>query len=206
MAVETALTGAFWKLNAASPLRGSAVYFLFLGLSFLILKTERETQLFDSPSLFWVILFRLTCLYTWKCLLIVGFPGSSDGKESACNAGDLCSIPGLGKCLREGNGNPLQYSCLKNSMDRGAWQATVLGITESDLTERLSLIHCCEHHPTGWCFFGSMAHSICKCRSGPSFLVPSSLERRWQEMRHLGPASGKTKEAWRDMTPWGLFS
>ena len=131
MAVETALTGAFWKLNAASPLRGSAVYFLFLGLSFLILKTERETQLFDSPSLFWVILFRLTCLYTWKCLLIVGFPGSSDGKESACNAGDLCSIPGLGRSPGGGYGNPFQYSCLESSIDRGAWQATVNRVTNS---------------------------------------------------------------------------
>ena len=50
-----------------------------------------------------------------------GFPGGIDGKESACDAGDLCSIPGSGRCPREGNGNPLQYSCLENPMDRGAW-------------------------------------------------------------------------------------
>ena len=49
-----------------------------------------------------------------------GFPGGSDGKESAFNAGDLGSIPGLGRSPLEGNGNPLQYSCLENSMDRGA--------------------------------------------------------------------------------------
>jgi len=49
------------------------------------------------------------------------FPGSSDGKDSACNAGDLGLIPGLGRSPGEGNGNPLQYSCLENSMDRGAW-------------------------------------------------------------------------------------
>ena len=49
------------------------------------------------------------------------FPGSSDGKESTSNAGDLGSIPGLGSSLGEGNGYPLQYSCLGNSMDRGAW-------------------------------------------------------------------------------------
>ena len=49
------------------------------------------------------------------------FPGSSDGKESTSNAGDLGSIPGLGRSLGEGNGYPLQYSCLGNSMDRGAW-------------------------------------------------------------------------------------
>ena len=55
----------------------------------------------------------------------LGFPGGSDGKEYACNAGDLGSVPGLGRSPGEGNGNPLQYSCLENSMDRGAWQATV---------------------------------------------------------------------------------
>ena len=65
----------------------------------------------------------------------VGFPGSSDGKESAYNAGDPGSIPGSGRSPGEGNGNPLQYSCLKNSMDRGAWQATVLGLTELNMTE-----------------------------------------------------------------------
>ena len=55
---------------------------------------------------------------------------SSVGKESACNAGDLGSIPGLGGSPGEGNGNPLQYSCLKNHMDRGTWQATVHGVTK----------------------------------------------------------------------------
>ena len=55
----------------------------------------------------------------------VGFPGGSDSKESAYNAGDLGSIPGLGKFPGEGNGNPLQYSCLGNSMVRGAWGATI---------------------------------------------------------------------------------
>ena len=49
------------------------------------------------------------------------FPGGSDGKESACNAGDLVSIPGCGRSRGEGNGNPLQYSCLEISMDRAAW-------------------------------------------------------------------------------------
>ena len=53
---------------------------------------------------------------------------SSDSKESACNAGDSSLIPGLGRSPGEGNGNPLQYSCLENSMDRGAWQAIVHGV------------------------------------------------------------------------------
>ena len=60
-----------------------------------------------------------------------GFPGGSDGKESACNARDLGSTPGLGRFPGGGNGNPLQYSCLENAMDRGAWQATVRGVAES---------------------------------------------------------------------------
>ena len=63
----------------------------------------------------------------------MGFPGGSDGKESPGNAGDMGSIPGLGKSPGEGNGNPLQYSCLENSMDKGAWQAIVRGVTKSIL-------------------------------------------------------------------------
>ena len=59
-----------------------------------------------------------------------GLPGGSDGKESACNAGDLGSIPDWGRSPGEEYGNPLQYSCLKKSMDRGAWQPTVHGTTE----------------------------------------------------------------------------
>ena len=61
--------------------------------------------------------------------IAAGFPHSSVGKESACNAGDLGSIPGSGRSPGEGNGNPLPYSCLENPMDREAWQATVYGIT-----------------------------------------------------------------------------
>ena len=61
----------------------------------------------------------------------MGFPGGSKVKASACNAGDLCSIPGLGRSPGGGNGNPLQYSCLENPMDRGALQATVRGVSKS---------------------------------------------------------------------------
>jgi len=57
--------------------------------------------------------------------------GGLDGKVSACNAGDLGLIPGLGRSPGEGNGNPLQYSCLENSMDGGAWWATVHGVAKS---------------------------------------------------------------------------
>ena len=81
----------------------------------------------------------------WKALFIVrsgdlatclerrltDLPCSSDGKESAYNAGDLGSIPRSGRCSGEGNGNPLQCSCLENPMDRGAWQARVHGVAKS---------------------------------------------------------------------------
>ena len=60
----------------------------------------------------------------------LGFLGGSDGKESICNVGDLGSIPRFGGCPGEGNGYPLQYSGLENSMDRGGWQATVHGVSK----------------------------------------------------------------------------
>ena len=63
-----------------------------------------------------------------------GFPYSLVGKEFACNARDLGSIPGSGRSPGEGNGNPLQYSCLENPMDKGAWQATVHGSQDSGMT------------------------------------------------------------------------
>ena len=59
------------------------------------------------------------------------FRGGSDSKESACSAGDLGSIPGLGKSPAEGNGNPLQCSCLENPMLRGAWRTTVHGVAKN---------------------------------------------------------------------------
>ena len=67
-------------------------------------------------------------VYMFYFLLKMDFLGGSDGKEPACNSGDPGSIPGSGRSPGEGNGNPLQYSCLKNSMDRGDWQATVMGM------------------------------------------------------------------------------
>ena len=63
---------------------------------------------------------------------------ASESKESACNEGDPGSIHGLGRSPREGNGNPLQYSCLVIPMDRGVWWATAHGVAESDTTEWLT--------------------------------------------------------------------
>ena len=64
--------------------------------------------------------------------LLIPF-SNGGGKESACQAGDVGSIPGSGRSLGEGNGNPLQYSCLENPMDRGVWQAAVSEVAESDM-------------------------------------------------------------------------
>ena len=63
-------------------------------------------------------------------ITIGSFPGGSDGEVSACNAEDLGLIPGLGRSPGEGNGNPLQSSCLENPMDRGAWWTVVHGVTK----------------------------------------------------------------------------
>ena len=76
-----------------------------------------------NPLTYWCI---LSCILfcVWVFLFLIQSCGS-DGKESACNVGDPGSIPGLGRFFGEGNGNPPQYPCLKTSMDRGAWWATV---------------------------------------------------------------------------------
>ena len=70
------------------------------------------------------------CLKGWLGVK-VGFPGGSGGKESACSEEDLGSVPGSGKSPREGNGNPLQFCCLENAKDRGAWWATVHVVAKS---------------------------------------------------------------------------
>ena len=77
------------------------------------------------------------------------FSGDSDGEESTCNVGDLGLIPGLGRSSREGNGYPLQYSGLENSMVRGAWRATVHGVAKKRI--RLSDFH--------FSFISSSTHS-----------------------------------------------
>ena len=71
---------------------------------------------------------------------MLGFPGGSDNKESARNVEDSGLTPGLGRSPGEGNGNPLQHSCLENPRDRGAWWATVHGVAESDTAEH-ALMH-----------------------------------------------------------------
>ena len=88
-------------------------------------------------------LLHLCVLLLTNFNVALGFLGSLEGKDFTCNAGDLGSIPGLGRYPGEGNGNPLQDSCLENSKDRAAWQATVSpwGRRDSGTTERLTHTH-----------------------------------------------------------------
>ena len=134
--------------------------------------------------------------WTW----LWGFPGGSEVKASACNAGDPGSIPGLERSPGEGNGNPLQYSCLENPMDRGAWLGySPQGRRESDTTERLHF-HCSEWTELSWTelrhqslvvLFFHNAHKkllglqlTCKfwffrSRVGPESLCFSKSARKW---------------------------
>ena len=95
----------------------------------------------------WYFIVVLICIS-----LRISFPGGSDGKESAYDVGDLGSIHRSGRSSGEGHGNPLQYSCLENSMDRGAWQATVHRVSkELDTTELLT--RCIRH-----CWISNVEH------------------------------------------------
>ena len=95
-------------------------------------KTPQEA--WSSCSL--IVIIRLTPVYLCHAVgYCIDFPGGSDSKAYAYNARDPGPIPGLGRSAGEGNGNSLQYSCLENPMDRGAWAATVHRVAESDTTE-----------------------------------------------------------------------
>ena len=111
-------------------------------LQFMGLQRVRQDLATEQQQLMWVDVESVTQSEVSQkeknkyCILIriyriQDFPGSSDGKASVYNAGDPGSIPGLGRSAGEGNGNPLQYYCLENPMDRGAWQATVHGVAKS---------------------------------------------------------------------------
>ena len=90
---------------------------------------SKTSTLLSSP--FWWLCLQISVIGKRQELLKKKcFPGGSDSEGLACNAGGLGSIPGSGRSPGGGNGNPLQYSCLENPMDRGAWRATVHGVTK----------------------------------------------------------------------------
>ena len=102
--------------------RGSEKNWLFLERNHITIKYQDRSQYYNVLG-----------AGNWKCSFrgMMAFPGGSDSKASAYSAGDLGSIPGSGRSPGEGKGNPLQYSCLENPMDRGAWLATVHGVAKS---------------------------------------------------------------------------
>ena len=97
----------------------------------------------------------------WLIWWIEDFPGGSDGKESTCNAENLGLIPGSGRYPERGHGYPLQYSCLENSMDRGAWWATVHGVTKS------------------WTWLSNCAHTQHIVDSGAGGVMCWLAHKRW---------------------------
>ena len=98
------------------------------------------------------ILSGLSCHHYPLLFYTKGFPDGSDGKEPACNAGDLGSIPGSRRPPGGGHGNPLQYACLENPMDRGAWRAPVHGVAKS----RTRLSNTAQHSA----FYAEVHHSF----------------------------------------------
>ena len=106
------------------------------------LKFYQEQQILSTAITDSLFIFENVCqIFKSEQFQYGGFPVGSDGKESDSNArdiGDVGSIPGSGRSPGEGHGNPLQCSCLQNSMDRGTRWATVHGVTESDMTEQLT--------------------------------------------------------------------
>ena len=108
------------------------------------------------------------------------FPGSSEGKVSAYNAGNPGSIPGSGRSPGEGNGNPLQYSCLENPMDGGAWLATVQGVTKS--WTRLRHFTLKENELTFW--MRRLLFRDCGLRNMTSFHLSIPGSTSWPQVWH----------------------
>ena len=120
---------------------------------------------------------------------LMGFPDGSEGKASACNVGDQGLIPGLGRSPGEGNGNPLQYSCLENPMDGGAWWATVHGVAKSRTRLSDFTFTFFQGFPGG----ASGKESSCQCRRskrhGFDSCLENSRDRRALWLQPLGSQS-----------------
>ena len=115
------------KSNLRIPL--SSISFFIVKTNYLIVNTLKELEML--LFLCEIIITLLWCSVLPKAISLQFFPGCSEGKESICNAGDQGAIPGWGRSPGGRHGNPLQYSCIENSVDRGAWWATVHGVPKS---------------------------------------------------------------------------
>ena len=126
------------KKHSVKYFRRKTIFFLptLISISFILKLVTDSLLLSQFP---WEILpfSAESALLNSRPILTAasGFPGGSDGEESACNAGDADLTPGWRSSPGQGNGYPLQCSCLENSTDRGAWRAIVHGVTELDMTE-----------------------------------------------------------------------
>ena len=123
-----------WKMVSVNAQNRTIIFWYFLlkgsffsNIFLLIIKSCRQLY-FDTLQQYAIQLNPFIRVNTYTYTYKQGFPPSSVGKKSACNVGYLNSITGSGRCSGEGNGKPLQYACLENSKDRGAQQATVLGV------------------------------------------------------------------------------
>ena len=119
--IEFAQTHVPWVGDAINYQKKKTSLVGWASLEWWIMDSGTQFQGLYIDFLYWQFISQLSNVVD----INLGFPGGSDGKQSACNAGDLGFIPGFGEFPGEGNGNPLQYSCLENSMDRGAWWAII---------------------------------------------------------------------------------
>ena len=122
------------------------------------------------------------------------FPGASDSKESACNAGDPCSIPGSGRSPGGGHGNPLQYPCLENPMDTGAWGATVHGVTKSQTRLKGLSMHA-----------GTTFLKFCDGVWGGRPKTLPATEHRLLHLCPLGPCPSSSSFICQSNDPWTAF-
>ena len=139
-------------------------------MNFLLLGRHDDLQtllLLSSHSCHLLIRKPRQCRVLHNIKHVGGFPSGSDGKASARNVGDPGSIPGSGRSPGEGNGNPLQYSCLENSMDGGALWATVHGVAKS----RTRLIEFTSLHFTSLCIIGSSFIHLIRTDSNVFFFL-----------------------------------
>ena len=136
------------------------------------------------------------------CYCLKGFPNSLDGKESVYNAGVLGLVPGSRRSPGEGNGNPFQYSCLENSMDRGAWWATVHGVTKSQT--RLSDGACKYQYVCYFCLMNSASTRGVEVsvRHPGEDIWAWAWPKIWQEDKDVGESTARGKRREGSLETW----